>query len=247
MLVRNGRNINQNPAKFSGSVWGDSGNRFKAALRNRDGAFDPVFSAYPSGTLAPGGFALPLKDGAISSYTLSTSSISAFADLIAGRNMELSATLQITVTNAQLDQIVSAVVNGTLSLAVASAVLAGAANANAFGTITLTVNSALCGAIVNAIANASGVITPSVTITAQGFMQAVAGGATPLSPEGLARAVWSSTAIANNDAGTMGEKLNDAGSAGNPWAAEVASNTTPGTFGAFVQKTLNVAKFLGLK
>lgn len=33
----------------------------------------------------------------------------------------------------------------------------------------------------------------------------------------------------------MGEKLNDAGAAGNPWAALLSANNTPETFGALVQ------------
>jgi hypothetical protein len=38
-----------------------------------------------------------------------------------------------------------------------------------------------------------------------------------LTPEGLRDAVWSAAAAAYNTAGTMGEKLNDAGSGSNPW------------------------------
>jgi hypothetical protein len=59
--------------------------------------------------------------------------------------------------------------------------------------------------------------------------------------------VGGATAADNNQAGTMGEKLNDAGSAGNPWAAELTSNNTEGTFGWLAQKLLTVGKFLGLK
>jgi len=52
------------------------------------------------------------------------------------------------------------------------------------------------------------------------------GGATPLSPEGLANAVWSSLASLYNNPGTMGEKLNGAGSAGNPWTEVLESGLT---------------------
>jgi hypothetical protein len=38
-----------------------------------------------------------------------------------------------------------------------------------------------------------------------------------LTPEGLRDAVWSAASAAYNTAGTMGEKLNDAGSGSNPW------------------------------
>jgi hypothetical protein len=49
--------------------------------------------------------------------------------------------------------------------------------------------------------------------------------------------VWAANAAQNNEAGTMGEKLNDAGAAGNPWSAETDQNVTEGTFGKLVQDT----------
>jgi hypothetical protein len=45
-----------------------------------------------------------------------------------------------------------------------------------------------------------------------------------LSPTNLATAVWSAMAAGSNGTGTMGEKLNDAGSASNPWT-EVLEGT----------------------
>ena len=49
-----------------------------------------------------------------------------------------------------------------------------------------------------------------------------------LTPEGLRDAVWNATATSYDTAGTMGEKLNDAGSAGNPWASVIESGYTAG-------------------
>jgi len=186
VLVRNGRNINQNPAKFSGSVWGDSGNRFKASLRNRDaGGFESAFSAYPSGHLSPGAFALPKSSGALSSTTLSRAVISGALTLVAGRNLNGSAGLVITATNAQLDQIVSAVVSGSISISAVSAILAGAANMTASGTLAITVNSALIGAIFSVTASGASSVDANAELTAKAFMEAAAGGAPALSPAGL--------------------------------------------------------------
>lgn len=47
-----------------------------------------------------------------------------------------------------------------------------------------------------------------------------------LTPEGLRDAVWSAAAASYNAAGTMGEKLNDAGSASNPWTEVIESGYT---------------------
>lgn len=47
-----------------------------------------------------------------------------------------------------------------------------------------------------------------------------------LSPESLASSVWSALASKYNSSGTMGEKLNGAGSAGNPWTEVIDGNYT---------------------
>jgi hypothetical protein len=49
---------------------------------------------------------------------------------------------------------------------------------------------------------------------------------TGLSTANVGQAVWAALAAANNDAGTMGEKLNDAGSASNPWTEVIESGYT---------------------
>lgn len=59
---------------------------------------------------------------------------------------------------------------------------------------------------------------------------------TPLSPSALASAVWNSLAADFNVSGTMGNKLNGAGSAGDPWTTDLDSYTTPGTAGALMKK-----------
>lgn len=47
-----------------------------------------------------------------------------------------------------------------------------------------------------------------------------------LTTSNVGQAVWSALASANNSAGTMGEKLNDAGSASNPWTEVIESGYT---------------------
>lgn len=225
--------------QIGNSLNGNGRNRFAGGLDNK-------FGAYPNGNLAPSAFIMPQKSGSISTYTLSFSNIQPNVNLIPARNLEASTTSTITVTNAQLDQIVSAVANGTATISVVNAILAGAATLQANSVLQITSNANI-GAIFSVTANANGEITVSSNLTALAFMNAEAGGPPPLSPEGLANAVWSSLAADNNEPNTMGEKLNDAGSAGNPWAANLVDNNTPNTFGWFVQKLLTVAKFLGLR
>lgn len=49
---------------------------------------------------------------------------------------------------------------------------------------------------------------------------------TGLSTSNVGAAVWAAVAAANDVAGTMGEKLNDAGSAANPWTEVIESGYT---------------------
>lgn len=192
-LTRNGRSIFQNPGSFAGSIKNQKGNWIKGGLRNRFvGGVSNIFGAWPSGHLAPSAFILPQSSGAISSTTLSSSSITPNVSLIPAYNLIASGTLELTLTNAQLDQIVSAVVSGSLSISVSNALLAAAAGAVASGSMTITVSDALAGAIFSVTAGSTMAISPDSDITAIGHMDAEAGGATPLSPEGLAAAVLSS-------------------------------------------------------
>ena len=47
-----------------------------------------------------------------------------------------------------------------------------------------------------------------------------------LSPQSLAAAVWDADALLSDNVGTMGEKLNDAGSASNPWTEVIEGTYT---------------------
>jgi hypothetical protein len=78
-------------------------------------------------------------------------------------------------------------------------------------------------------------------------MEASAGGPTELSPEGLAAAVWNAVLTEYQNAGSTGEALGNASSAGNPWDAALVDNNDSGTFGERVQKLLKTSTFLGLK
>jgi hypothetical protein len=247
-LVRNGRTTFQNPGIFSGAVYGQSGNFIKGGLRNRNvGGLNPTFSGYANGHLSPSSFILPQKSGSISSYTESSGEIVGSVTLTPARNLEGSASLTISVTNAQLDQIVSLAATGSLSIQKLDAILAGAAALAGSGTLQITVADAQAGAIFSVTATTTGSIASDSTLTALAFMIAEAGGPTPLSPEGLANAVWDTVLAEHVDTGTTGKALSDAGGAGNPWSADLSTNNDPGTFGNLVQKLLTVAKFLGLK
>jgi hypothetical protein len=53
--------------------------------------------------------------------------------------------------------------------------------------------------------------------------------------EELVAAIWSAIAADYNESGTMGQKLNGAGSAGDPWTTDLSTYNTVGTAGKIVK------------
>ncbi len=61
----------------------------------------------------------------------------------------------------------------------------------------------------------------------------------------IAQAVWGQVASAVNNPGTTGEKLNGAGSAGNPWTD--SADYAPGTKGALLKQAADDAELASIK
>lgn len=111
-----------------------------------------------------------------------------------------------------------------------------------------TVTNAYLAIGMNLLANLQG--SGTVTEASAGlkiWMEALISiGASP-SAFDIAQAVWGSVASQNNTSGTMGQKLNGAGSAGDPWNTDLSSYNTAGTAGKKLKDSLTTGKFLGLK
>lgn len=236
-----------NPGRYLGSTSFQSGNFIKGGLRNRNvGAISQIFSAYGNGALSPNAYLLPNKSGSISSYTRSTSNLDdTTVNLVPAMPMIATSTMALAVLNAQLDQVVQFIASGVMALT-GNANLAAAVAAQASSTMTLA-GSALAGGIFPVTAASSMTLTPSVALTAKAFMEAAAGGPTPLSPEGLAAAVLNALLADYNESGSVGEALNNVGASGNPWSSVLSSNNSDGTFGKKIQELLTKIDYLGLK
>jgi hypothetical protein len=191
MLVRNGRSLFDSPGVLVG-LSGEMG--MKGGGRNRFvGGFSQVFGGYANGHLAPSSFILPNKPGSISSYTESSASISpGVVVLTPALPMDATGGLTLVASTLQLDQVVPLIASGALTLSVDQALLSSAVNALASGGATISASAQL-GGIFNVLASSSLVLTPGATLSARGFMTATAGGPDPLTPQGLANAVWGRT------------------------------------------------------
>lgn len=177
---------------------------------------------FPTGTNAP--YSLVMGDkGALLSSTNTISGSSAVTSAMA---MGLAAQSALTG---------SGTITGSLSLVIQLAcdiLASGTISASLVGKLEMA--SALAGegditASLNLIAFVVSELTGSGTIegTFKGNASLAAdiSSSSILSPENLAAAVWNSIAASFNTAGTMGNKMNSAASAGDPW-----STPLPGSY-----------------
>lgn len=152
--------------------------------------------------------------------------MAATGSALAGGPMAGAASLQATADGMSLSLVVGLGGAGSFTLSAEGISLALTLGLN--GTVTWSVEAtdANLGMIVPIAGGGSFALTPSADL--KGLLSLV-GTVTPyteLSPQSLAAAVWNATAATSNEPGTMGEKLNDAGSASNPWTEVIESGYT---------------------
>lgn len=201
-------------------------------IANRAGAWDRVSKrgrsmgeaftdqriAYPVGYLHPYAFDLPLKPGGVSTFNQAVGTGALAASGAMGKNAE-----------AALEGSGSLAVTGKLVVAAIAALsgagtIAGAANATLAATAALSGSGTMSGTI-GALGGVTAALAGTGSLTAgnyaTGTLTADILPYTELSPQSLAAAVWDALAASYNTTGTMGEKLNGAGSAGNPWTETI--------------------------
>lgn len=187
--------------------------------------------------------------GALGVIAAALSASGSVTDAAANLSAQAVATLSGSggITNAALSLVVGAAATlaGSASLAAgitggigASAALGGSGgllDAAAIGAGAVVAALGGAGAISAADARALGNLMAALAGTgaisaadarALAWMSADVTPFTELSPQGLANAVWSAIAASSDVPGSMGEKLNDAGSASNPWTEVIEGGYT---------------------
>ncbi|MEO8094705.1 MAG: hypothetical protein ABI632_07205, partial [Pseudolysinimonas sp.] len=175
-----------------------------------------------------------------------TADLSGFGDITAAT---MSAVVSITADLLGSGTISSAAIGGVYDIVAA---LTGAGSVTADMSATGNVAATLAGtssltASLNAlgglVASLVGAGTLTADIYALGNMSAdiTVSVSDPLSPANLAAAVWNAVAASFNDPGTMGEKVNAAASAGDPWTTALPGVYAPGTAGDIIGNRLDVA------
>lgn len=210
----------------SGATISDNRSNWNTSGRSRRyyfGAYGQK-NALPNGYRMPSSWVMAQKSGELSIYNGLSLDNNLSLTLAGGKNTTADLTINLDITSAQLGLIVSAVADLAMAISVTSS-LTGIASASSDLSMSVSVTSALTalGALVS---NLTSNVTLNGTTTAIGEMSADITSLTTLSPENLAVAVWNSIAANFNNAGTMGEKLNDAGSASNPWTEVLEGSYT---------------------
>lgn len=236
MLHANGA---RSVALCPGSMLGLTGPTLDAANRSRSpamglmsgqGSWDgstllAAKSAIPRGYTHPTAWVLPRVGGDLaSSYHGIVGTASVSANLAGGYNLAADLTGTSSVT-AALGLIVSAVaaLSGSATI---TAAITGKLEAAAALTGSASVAASL-GALADLVAALSGDATVVAGITAKGALASDVNATATLTVGAIADAVWDEVLSGHLTAGTTGNALNGAGSAGDPWGTAL-----PGAYGA---------------
>lgn len=172
-------------------------------------------ACFHTGSEPPYAFMLADKGGELSSTTLISGATSVVTNLTKG--------IGIATDIAGSGDLISPSLSLVIQLA---ASILGEATLSASLVGKLEMASAMAGSgdltsalslIANVVTEMAGSGTMEATAFGTADMSATFSSSSTLSPENLAAAVWNSVAAAFNTAGTMGNKLNSAASAGDPW------------------------------
>lgn len=182
--------------------------------------------SFPTGTNPPYSLILGAK-GALLSSTTTANGVGELTilSLAMGRAIAADLTGEGSITAANLSLIIQLAcsdLNGSGTLSASMSGLVQLASSLA-GSGSLTASLQLLAFITSSLTG-TGSITAALRGTAS--LEADITPFTELSPENLAASVWNAVADSFNSAGTMGEKLNDAGSASNPWTEIIESGYT---------------------
>ena len=186
------------------------------------------------------GWIMPQKAGMISAR-VNDIALNTVASILAGKALEGSTSFTITPNTPDGELIAFGIGSVTIQLSTNSPLLTASINGGGSASFTVETNIPILGAEASIIgetiltisiadadilptddspvlreATASMTFSGSLVPYAKGYMT----GTTEdqgLTVSGITNSVWNAAAAAYNASGTMGEKLNGAGSAGNPW------------------------------
>lgn len=250
-LLGNYSVILKNPATFIGGTQvSNCRSAFNSMAQNRQryypettGGF-PATTALPEGYLAPNAWMIPYEIGSMT--TSNFNGVGSFSGVgVAGLGgvvvMEgvgvfaatggLLAGLEVTMSGS-----------GNLAL-IGGGLLEAIVAMSGTGTFTAAI-----GATAGMTLTLNGVGTMSLSPSGTGEMVLeIYVNESQATAQQITDAVWSALAAEYNESGTMGQKLNGAGSAGDPWTTDLSAYNTADTAGKVLKDKLSEDNFLALK
>lgn len=251
MLLNNYAIRNANQSRSLGGLtdptWGTYGSRmvtFYVGDNNVVNVTDRT-SQPAQGLRPPYSYVLAPKAGGMSVYNSGTGTISN-ASQIAGLYGLADLTGSGTISNAAagliVEMIAALVGSGQLTASISGQLIA---IADLVGSGDLT---AAASALAGMVSSLTGSGTLAASQEALGQMTAdIFVNQSEATVQQIVDAVWSALAAEYNVSGTMGNKLNGAGSAGDPWTTDLSPYTTPGTAGKKLKDGLTQNNFIALK
>jgi hypothetical protein len=182
-----------------------------------------------SGTVT--GATLLARANAVAALVGSGTISDAAADAIATAAIVAALTGSGSVTDANLNALAEALAAlsgaGAITDAAGINTRQGAAALTGGGTVTAAAANAL-GHLTSLLAGAG---SAAVVVKALGELEASILSYGALTPEGIRDSVWNAASAAYNASGTMGQKMNSAAAAGDPWTTELPGAYAPGSAG----------------
>lgn len=253
MLLGNYSVLNKSPGRFFGTFpqdtrqnWNKSGPARNMFVGFQRGTMSKM-SAVPRGTEPPYSWIIAQEGGDLSTFN----QLSGLGELSGSMAKGVNATASLsgvgTISTASLSMVVS-LISSIAGIGGLSASMVGVVQMSATLVGSGSISAGL-NLLANCIASLSGTGTVSANLKGKSYMEAdIYVSQATATTEQLVYAIWNAIATQFNEAGTLGEKLNNAGSAGNPWATAITGNTNDGTFGEQVgKKLLTFTKFLATK
>lgn len=243
----------KNPATYIGGVqvsnvrnaFGESGQNLQMYYGQSENGGLPLTSSMSTGTEPPYSYHLAEKGGELSSTTQINGTSSLASSLANGIN--ILATLEGAGTMTSGLSLVTSMI--------ATIACSGSLTGSMVGTIQMAADLAGSGDIEGALGMLSGLSADLsgvgvVTSTLRGDLSMAADiyvNQSEATVQQIVDAVWNALAAEYNLSGTMGNKLNGAGSAGDPWTTDISAYNTANTAGKILKDRLSKTQFLGLK
>lgn len=198
------------------------------------------------GLRPPYSLVLAPKEGGMSMYSAGTGSVSnaaSIAGLFATATLAGIGVISNGAMGLTVEMVATLAGTGSLSASVigqlqAIASLSGSSTVTAAQSALAGMVASLAGSglITDAQQEALGQMTANIYVNqSQATVQEIVDG------------VWEALAADHNNTGTMGEAMNGAGSAGNPWITDLSGYNTPDTAGKILKDRLSKGQFIALK